>query len=75
VETDISLEYLEALYDEYERFVQEISRTIPVVRVDWDRFQNTEEMAIAVQREFACGSFLRNVAFPVATGNQPWPGV
>jgi len=64
VETGITLEYLQALYDEYETFVQEISRTIPVVRVDWDRFRDTEEMAIAVQREFATGSFIRNVSFP-----------
>ncbi|HIA04508.1 MAG TPA: deoxynucleoside kinase [Myxococcales bacterium] len=64
VETGITLEYLQALYDEYDTFVQEISRTIPVVRVDWDRFRDTEEMAIAVQREFANGSFIRNVSFP-----------
>ncbi len=64
VETGITLEYLQALYDEYDTFVQEISRTIPVVRVDWDRFRDTEEMAIAVQREFATGSFIRNVSFP-----------
>lgn len=64
VETGITLEYLQALYDEYDTFVQEISRTIPVVRVDWDRFRDTEEMALAVQREFATGSFIRNVSFP-----------
>ena len=64
VETGITLEYLQALYDEYDTFVQEISRTIPVVRVDWDRFRDIEEMAIVVQCEFAIGFFIRNVSFP-----------
>jgi deoxyadenosine kinase len=71
VETGITLEYLEALYFEYEEFVQNIARTIPVVRVDWDRFQDVEEMAMAVQREFNHGSFLRNVSF--TEGGNSWP--
>ena len=64
VESGISMEYLTALYEEYELFVQNISRTIPVVRVDWDRFHDVQEMAVAVQQEYANGSFLRTVSWP-----------
>jgi deoxyadenosine kinase len=38
VESGISVEYLRALYDAYGRFVRDISKTIPVIRVDYDRF-------------------------------------
>jgi len=63
VESGISMEYLEALYEEYSNFVSDIARTIPVVRVDWDRFRDVEEMAAAIQREYLNGSFLRNVSW------------
>jgi deoxyadenosine kinase len=61
VESGISMEYLTALYEEYENFVQNISRTVPVVRVDWDKFRDVNEMALAVEKEYLEGSFLRNV--------------
>jgi deoxyadenosine kinase len=59
VENGITLEYLTALYNEYERFIQDISRAIPVIRVDWDRFRDVEEMALVIEREYLKGSFLR----------------
>ncbi len=61
VETGISLEYLNALYQGYEEFVTDISRTIPVVRVDYDRFRTAEQMAVAIEHEYQQGSFLREV--------------
>lgn len=63
VESGISMEYLEALYDEYTGFVKDIANTIPVVRVDWDRFRDVDEMAIAIQQEYSKGTFLRNVSW------------
>ncbi len=63
VESGITMDYLRALYDEYERFVEDIARTVPVVRVDWDRFHGAEEMAAAVEREYLQGSFLRRVTW------------
>jgi len=61
VESGISIEYLRALSAEYERFVAEISRTIPVIRVDWDQFRDAEEMAAVIEREYLHSSFLRRV--------------
>lgn len=61
VESGISLAYLKALHGEYERFVADISRTIPVIRVNWDQFRDAEEMAEVIEREYLHASFLRRV--------------
>jgi deoxyadenosine kinase len=61
VETGISLEYLKALYAGYEDFISDISRVLPVIRVDYDRFATAEEMADMIRREYLDHSFLREV--------------
>ncbi len=63
VETGITLEYLQGLYAGYERFIEEISRTVPVIRVDYDRFRDAEEMATVIEREYLDASFLRTVSW------------
>ncbi len=68
VETGISQEYLEALYTGYEDFLADISKTIPVVRVDYDRFRSVEEMAAAIERAFNQGSFLQEVRWDPTQG-------
>lgn len=60
VESGISLEYLTALYDEYERFIADIGRSVPVVRVDYDRFRDATAMATMIEREYLQSSFVRN---------------
>jgi len=59
VESKIELSYLQALYDGYQQFVADISRVIPVIRVDYERFATAEEMAEVIQREYLDASFLR----------------
>lgn len=61
VESGVSAEYLTALYAAYGRFVADISKTIPVIRVDYDRFATAEEMAEVIKREYLEHSFLREV--------------
>lgn len=61
VESGITLEYLTALYDGYEEFVRDISRVVPVIRVDYDRFRSAEEMADVIRREHLDHTFLRSV--------------
>jgi deoxyadenosine kinase len=63
VESSISLEYLTALHREYTNFIQDISRTIPVIRVDYDQFRDPEEMAEMIQREYLDANFLRQVGW------------
>jgi deoxyadenosine kinase len=61
IEEVIKLEYLRALHAEYERFMKEISKVIPVIRVDYERFSTAEEMAEVIKREYLHHSFLREV--------------
>jgi deoxyadenosine kinase len=61
-ETGISLEYLARLYENYEDFVREISRLIPVIRVGWNEFWEVEEIAAAITREYTASSFLRRIS-------------
>lgn len=74
VESGITLEYLSALYRGYQDFVREISRVIPVIQVDYDRFPTVEEMARVIQREYLDHSFLREVRFSPGCGEGERPG-
>src|SRR5688572_24627301 len=68
VESGVSLEYLGALYEEYESFLRDISRSVPVIRVDWDQFRDVEEMAAVIEQEYLRGSFLRRAAWSPTRG-------
>lgn len=59
VETGITLEYLTALRNEYEQFIHDISRMVPVIRVSWEEYKDAEAMAEVIEREYLAGHFLR----------------
>ena len=61
VESGISLDYLKMLYREYEIFIEDIARTIPVIRVGWEQFRDADEMAQMIEREYLKSSFIREV--------------
>ena len=61
VEAKIELGYLEALHEGYREFIEGISKVIPVIRVDYERFATAEEMAEVIKREYLHASFLRTV--------------
>ncbi|TNE44213.1 MAG: deoxynucleoside kinase [Deltaproteobacteria bacterium] len=61
IENNISVEYLGRLYEEYEIFIADISKVIPVIRVNWDQFRDVEDVAAAIEREYLNSSFLRTV--------------
>lgn len=63
VESGISMAYLEALHQAYAEFITDISRSIPVIRVNWEEFRDVQEMAAVIEREYLQGSFLRDVAW------------
>jgi deoxyadenosine kinase len=52
MEQGISLEYLQALYQAYEEFIAEISKIIPVIRVDWNEFQDVDKVIEKVTEEY-----------------------
>ncbi len=58
-EKTISEEYLADLYRNYENFIEDISKVIPVIRVKWDAFREVEEVAEAIKQEYLKTSFLR----------------
>jgi len=60
-ESGISVEYLTRLRENYEEFLAEISRMIPVLRVNWDQYWKVKELAAAITREYIHGSFLREL--------------
>lgn len=61
IEGGISLDYLKRLYAAYEEFIQDVSKVIPVIHVNWDEFQGTEAVVEAIKREYNQASFLRQV--------------
>lgn len=56
-ESSISLEYLQNLHSAYEEFIQDISRIIPVIRVNYERFRTADEMAEMIVRWVVTISF------------------
>jgi deoxyadenosine kinase len=58
-EQGIPIDYLQALYEGYESFVEDISRMIPVIRVDYSRYSSADEMATIIEKEYLNHSFLR----------------
>ncbi|MFN7143914.1 MAG: deoxynucleoside kinase [Myxococcota bacterium] len=68
VESGVTLEYLTALHAEYESFLADISRSVPVIRIDWDQFRNVEEMAAVIEREYLGGNFIRKVSWTPTRG-------
>ncbi|MCB9675928.1 MAG: deoxynucleoside kinase [Alphaproteobacteria bacterium] len=63
VESGITIEYLAALRREYEVFIADISRRIPVIRVNWEEYRDADEMAGVIEREYLGGNFLREVSW------------
>jgi deoxyadenosine kinase len=43
-ESSISLEYLKKLYKGYEEWLQQISKIIPVIKVDWSEYKTMDEV-------------------------------
>ena len=62
VESGISLDYLAGLYQGYQDFVSDISRVIPVIKVDYNTFRTADEMAEMIQHEYLDHNFLREVS-------------
>ncbi len=61
VESGITLEYLTDLYRHYTQFIKNISKTIPVISVDYRRFATPEQMADVIRHEYLDHNFLRQI--------------
>jgi deoxyadenosine kinase len=62
-EHGISLEYLTKLHTAYEEFVGEISKVVPVIRVDYRDFVETGKIVDAIKQEYDRMRNVRNITF------------
>ena len=62
-ENGITLEYLRKLYNGYEDFIKEISKVIPVIKVNYSKFKTAEEMAEIIKKEYYNMQNVRNVDY------------
>eukprot|EP00823_Brevimastigomonas_motovehiculus_P005554 TRINITY_DN4129_c0_g1_i1.p1 TRINITY_DN4129_c0_g1~~TRINITY_DN4129_c0_g1_i1.p1 ORF type:complete len:319 (+),score=98.62 TRINITY_DN4129_c0_g1_i1:49-1005(+) len=60
-ETGISLEYLKNLHQAYEVFLKDISRIIPVIKVNYEKFRTVDEMADAIAEQYNAMCMIREV--------------
>jgi deoxyadenosine kinase len=51
-ESSVSIEYLQSLYRAYEEFLQDISKTIPVIKIRYNKFYPPEKMAEMIMEEY-----------------------
>jgi deoxyadenosine kinase len=63
VESGLTLDYLKALHAEYEKFIHDISRMIPVIRVSWEQYRDADEMAAVIEREYLGHHFVREASW------------
>jgi deoxyadenosine kinase len=63
VEKGITLEYLKNLYQAYEGFIRDISRIIPVIKINYETFRTVDEMASAIATEYAKLTNITKVSF------------
>jgi len=60
METGITLEYLQALHRVYEKFIEDISKRIPVIRIQWNEFRNVEDVAGMIEETVKSGIPVRH---------------
>ncbi len=60
-EANISIAYLRGLHSGYETFLQDISRTIPVIRINWTEFQSAKEVSKKIVDELQTMHNLRRI--------------
>ncbi|KAL0489163.1 deoxyadenosine/deoxycytidine kinase DCK [Acrasis kona] len=53
METTITIDYLRSLHSAYDSFLKDISKQIPVIRVNYSQFKTAEQMARVVYEEYS----------------------
>lgn len=60
-ESGVELEYLQTLSKNYEEFLDDISKLIPVLRVNYNEFWDVERLANSITHAYKDTNFLRDV--------------
>jgi len=50
-EKGVTLKYLQSLYKYYDEFINEISSTIPVLKINYEKFKDPKEMATFIKND------------------------
>jgi deoxyadenosine kinase len=61
-ESGVTMTYLQKLHDEYEKFIHEISKSIPVIRINYSKFHDPEKMAKMILHEHSKMINIRDVS-------------
>lgn len=69
-ESGITLEYLQNLKKAYDVFIVEISRLIPVIKVNYERFRTADEMAAAIAAKYLSLGRVQHVFYDKAEQNE-----
>jgi deoxyadenosine/deoxycytidine kinase len=54
MESSITFDYIDRLRDGYEEFVVGISERVPVIRLDWNKFQPTGDVLELIFKKLDC---------------------
>ena len=52
-EVNVTLKFIQSLYEAYEVFLKDISRVIPVLRVNYETFRSVDEMVDTIVTEYS----------------------
>ncbi|EGG25225.1 deoxyadenosine kinase [Cavenderia fasciculata] len=62
-EKTVTLEYLTNLNRAYQEFLQDISKYVAVIRVNWSQFKDAESLALKIKQEYLKMRFIHDVDF------------
>lgn len=74
-ESGITLEYLENLHTAYAVFIKEISRIIPVIKVNYEQFRTADEMAEVIAERYYSMTNITHVLYGSGGENTPPPSL
>jgi deoxyadenosine kinase len=63
MEAGVPIEYLRDLHRAYEDFIENVSKQIPVIRVDYSKFHTAREMAVAISAEYKKMHMVKDVSW------------
>ena len=62
MEKEITLDYLQKLDQAYTEFLKSLSRKIPVIRVGWEQYKSTKDLALAIQSTWDSMHLIQHIA-------------
>jgi deoxyadenosine kinase len=64
-ESTVPLEYLKKLYKAYDEFIENISKTIPVIKVNYKKFKSAQEMADIINKTWGKMNKIEKISYDI----------